>query len=129
MTLATTAAHLVRAVVDGVAAQVALLAAAMATDLGQPLESLRVDGGLTQSRLLLQTQSDLAQMPVHVPPTADLTALGVAALARLGAGGAGSASEAIGPLRPSTVYEPRISSDQAGERLARWQRVLDATLQ
>lgn len=128
LTLGTTAAHLVRSVVDGVAAQVAVLVAAMAEDLGRPLESLRVDGGLTRSRLLLQTQADLVQVPVHVPPTADLTALGVAALARLGAGGAASAAEAIGEVRQGAVYEPRISSDEAGERVSRWQRVLEATL-
>jgi len=123
--LATERPHLVRAVLDGVAAQVAVLAAAIECDLGAPLRSLRVDGGLTRSRVLLQTQADLLQRPLEVYPSPDATALGVAALARLGAGAAGSAEEAIGSWQPAAVYEPRISAGEASERLARWRRVAE----
>ena len=35
-------------------------------DLGRPLTALRVDGGLTRSRLLMQAQADLLQVPVEV---------------------------------------------------------------
>jgi glycerol kinase len=123
--LATDRGHLVRAVLDGVAAQVALLAAAVESDLGTPLRSLRVDGGLTRSRVLLQTQADLLQRPVEVYPSPDATALGVAALARIGAGAAASAEEAIGSWQPAAVYEPRMSPAEAAERLARWRRVAE----
>ena len=51
---------------EGIAASVALLAGAVAADLGGPLTSLRVDGGLTRSRLLMQAQADLLQLPVEV---------------------------------------------------------------
>ena len=47
--LHTAPAHLVRATLEGLAAQVAVLAAAAADDLGGPLRELRVDGGLTRS--------------------------------------------------------------------------------
>ena len=76
--------------IDGLAASVALLAGAVAADLGRPLTALRVDGGLTRSRVLLQAQADLLQLPVEVCRTPDATALGVAALARLGTGEAAS---------------------------------------
>src|SRR5207344_2279293 len=59
--LATTRAHLLRAVIDGLAASVALLARSVAADIGGPLTALRVDGGLTRSRLLMQAQADLLQ--------------------------------------------------------------------
>ena len=77
--------------IDGLAASVALLAATVAADLGRPLTALRVDGGLTRSRVLLQAQADLLQLPVEVYEVPDATALGVAALARLGTGEASSA--------------------------------------
>ena len=48
-------------------AAIALLVAAASADLGRPLSSLRVDGGLTRSRLLMQAQADLLQVPVHGP--------------------------------------------------------------
>jgi glycerol kinase len=84
LSLSTGREHLVRALVWGIAAQVASLARAMGDDVGSPLERLRVDGGLTRSKALMQAQADLLQAPVELYPSADATALGVGALARLG---------------------------------------------
>lgn len=120
--LASERGQLVRAVLEGIAAQVAVLAEAMARDLGRPLGMLRVDGGLTRSRTLVQAQADLLQTPVAVGASPDATALGVAALARLGAGRAASARAALGAVRPAAVYEPAISGAEAAARLARWRR-------
>src|SRR5207302_2581075 len=88
LSLATRREDLVRAVIWGIAAQVASLAQAMGSDMGRPLERLRVDGGLTRSAALMQAQADLLQAPVERYPSADATALGVGALARLGSGAA-----------------------------------------
>ena len=66
----TEPAHVVRSTVEGLAAQVALLARAAAVDLGRPLALLRVDGGLTRSRVLMQMQADLLQVPVEVAAVA-----------------------------------------------------------
>ena len=116
--LETTAAHLVRALCEGIAAQVAALAGAMAGDLGRPLTALRVDGGLTRSAVLMQMQADLLQLPVEVYASPHATALGAAAVARLGldledapVGG----RRIRGALRRRTS---RIGADEAAERLA-----------
>ena len=75
-----------RAVLEGIAAQVAALAAVVAArPRARRCAALRVDGGLTRSRVLMQAQADLLQVPVEVYPSPHATALGVAALARLGA--------------------------------------------
>jgi glycerol kinase len=95
------------------------LAATAADDLGGPLVELRVDGGLTRSRFLMQHQADLLQVPVEVFASPHATALGVAALARLGVEGTGSAPEVPSPA-PAARYEPRMGADEAGERLARF---------
>src|SRR5262249_59164684 len=94
--LGVTRAHLARAVIEGIAASVALLAASVTADIGGPLGRLRADGGLTRSRLLVQAQADLLQAPVEVSRSQDATALGVAALARLGAGERATLAEAVG---------------------------------
>ena len=83
MTLSSGRGHLVRALLEGIAAQVAGLAELVADDLGQPLTRLRVDGGLTRSAVLMQAQADLARIPVEVYPSAHATPLGAAACARL----------------------------------------------
>jgi glycerol kinase len=126
--LGTSRGHLARAVAEGIAASVALLAAAACADLGRPLTSLRVDGGLTRSRLLMQAQADLLQVPVVICRSPDATALGVAALARLGTGDAVWPGEALGAAEVETTVEPSITADQAAERVSVFRSALDLTL-
>ncbi|MEV7612176.1 FGGY family carbohydrate kinase [Streptomyces sp. NPDC089799] len=126
--LDTTPGHLVRALCDGVAAQVAELADAVAADLGAPLTALRVDGGLTRSALLMQAQADLLRIPVEVSALPDATALGVGAVARLGFDPSLTVHEAVPEWMPSAVYEPRAGADQAAERRARFGAAVSALL-
>src|SRR6266487_4501262 len=121
LSLATSRDDLVRAVIWGIAAQVASLARAMGHDMGRPLERLRVDGGLTRSGALMQAQADLLQTPVERYPSADATALGAGAFARLGSGAASTPQEAVGEWTPAEVFEPRMTAAEAHERLARWE--------
>jgi glycerol kinase len=125
MSLGTGRGHLVRAAIDGIAAQVALLAEAAAADLGAPLQRLRVDGGLTRSNLLLQTQADLMQAQVEVYPSPHATAIGVAAFAALGAGLSDDPADWV----PARVVEPSIGADEASDRLDAWRRVAAATME
>lgn len=118
LALATERAHLVRAVLEGIAAQVAWLGRAVENDLGAPLARLRVDGGLTRSTVLMQLQADLAQVPVEVYPSMHATALGVAQL-----GGAPAAR-----WSPEAVFEPSISADTAAARLDAWRAAAGATI-
>ena len=126
--LGTERGHLARAVAEGIAASVALLVSAAVLDVGHPLTALRVDGGLTRSRLLLQAQADLLQVPVLVYRSADATALGVAALARLGAGDASSVAEAVGPAEVEAIVEPAITADEAAERIVAFRSALPLAL-
>ncbi len=126
--LGTERGHLVRAVAEGIAASVALLVSAALSDMGGDLSSLRVDGGLTRSRLLMQAQADLLQRPVLICRSADATAPGVAALARLGLGDAASAAQAVGPAEVEAVVEPTITSDEAAERLVAFRSALRLAL-
>jgi glycerol kinase len=115
--------QLARATAEGIAASVTLLARAAAGDLEAPLTSLRVDGGLTRSRLLMQAQADLLQLPVLICRAADATALGVAALARLGVGEA-----PLGPAEVETIIEPAITADEAAVRMMAFETALGLTL-
>ena len=126
--LGTSRGHLARAVAEGIAASVALLVSAAVADAGRPLTFLRADGGLTRSRLLVQAQADLLQVPVLVYRSADATALGVAALARLGAGDVHSAAEAVGPAEVESRVDPAITADEAAERLLAFRSALPLAL-
>ncbi|MET9428986.1 MULTISPECIES: FGGY family carbohydrate kinase [unclassified Streptomyces] len=124
--LDTTAGHLVRALCEGIAAQVVELAAATGAELGAPLDVLRVDGGLTRSALLMQTQADLLQRPVEVSALPDATALGAAVLARLGLDPSLSVERALPEWKPSAVYEPRVSAAEAAERMGAFRSAVAA---
>lgn len=128
MTLSTGPGHLVRALLEGIAAQVAGLADLVAQDLGQPLTRLRVDGGLTRSAVLMQAQADLARIPVEVYPSPHATALGAAACARLALDPMRSPAEMVGTWTPQCSYEPVWSDDRAAEHLARWRQAAQGVL-
>jgi glycerol kinase len=128
MTLSSGRGHLVRALLEGIAAQVACLADLVAQDLGQPLTRLRVDGGLTRSAVLMQAQADLARIPVEVYPSAHATPLGAAACARLALDATLRPADVVGTWTPQRTYEPLWSDDRATEHLARWRQAASAVL-
>ena len=125
MSLSTTVGHLVVAILQGIAAQVAELGSAVAEDLGGPLQRLRVDGGLTRCTTLMQSVADLMQIEIDVYPSAHATALGAAALARMAHDPGLRLTDAIVAWRPSLTYGPRWSADRAAEFRARWNAAAD----
>jgi glycerol kinase len=120
MSLATRPGHLVLAVLQGIAAQVAELGDLVARDLGTALQQLRVDGGLTRSEVLMQSVADLMQVGVDVYPSPHATPLGAAALARVALEPGLALADAVPGWSPSRSYEPRWSADRAGDFRARW---------
>lgn len=124
LSLATTRAHLVRSFCEGVAAQVAVLVDAVSRDAGQPFGTLRVDGGLTRSRTIMQMQADLLGVPVEVYPHACATALGIAALALRGLVGAAAAEPLIADWQPSATYLPHADPDLSRARVAQYAQAL-----
>jgi glycerol kinase len=121
MTLSSNRGHLIQALLEGIAAQVASLISLVGSDLGTPLTRLRVDGGLTRSKRLMQAQADLAQIPIDVYPSAHATPLGAAACARLALEPGLTVSQAAGEWAPEDSYEPLWSADQSATFLERWQ--------
>lgn len=129
MTLSSGRGQLVRALLEGIAAQVTALTDLVGTDLGRPLTRLRVDGGLTRSAVLMQAQADLAQLPVEVYPSLHATALGAAACARMALEPALGRADAVGAWTPVHTYQPQWSADRAADHLDRWRRTAESTLQ
>jgi glycerol kinase len=86
VTRGTTAAHIARAALEGIAFQVADVLRAMQADAKIKLRELRVDGGASANNLLMQFQSNLLGVPVVRPKVTETTALGAAYLAGLAVG-------------------------------------------
>jgi len=82
----TTAAHLARAALEGIAYQTMDVINAMILDAGVGLKELRVDGGAAGNNLLMQFQADVLSQSVIRPQITETTALGAAYLAGLAVG-------------------------------------------
>ncbi|MEM1445794.1 MAG: glycerol kinase GlpK [Planctomycetota bacterium] len=124
LTRGTTAGHLARAALEGIAHQVADLVEAMADDTDAPLTELRVDGGAAANDLLLQMQADLLGVPVVRPTNLETTALGAAYLAGLATGVWQSLNDLAAHWQADRRFEPTISRDQAQQQRAAWKQAV-----
>ncbi|MBR5562661.1 MAG: glycerol kinase GlpK [Bacteroidales bacterium] len=86
ITRGTTAGHIARAAIEGIAFQTMDIVQAMEKDAGCPLKELKVDGGATANNLMMQFQADILGTSVIRPQVTETTALGAAYLAGLAVG-------------------------------------------
>lgn len=112
LTRGTTRAHVVRAVLEGIAHRGADLLEAVEADSGLAIEVLRVDGGMSANDVFVQALADASGHRVEVAPVREATTLGAAFLAGTGAGVWGSLEEAAGLVTPRQVVEPRRRMDR-----------------
>ncbi len=124
ITRGTTAAHIARAALEGIAFQVADVLAVMKEDSGIAMNSLRVDGGASANDLLMQFQADILQVPVVRPKVIETTALGAAYLAGLATGFWQSRAEVSRVWQTDRTFEPEMSADEAAYRCSRWDEAL-----
>lgn len=82
----TTAAHIARAALEGIAFQTLDIVEAMQRDAGIPLRELKVDGGASRNNLMMQFQADILDTTVIRPRNPETTALGTTYLAGLAVG-------------------------------------------
>lgn len=128
LTRGTTAADLGRAVLEGVAYQVADLTAAAAEDMGRPLHSLRVDGGMARNAWFLQCQADVLGLPVVQTPHSEATARGAAFLAGWRAG-VWPDLEALRRLSEDAhTFTPVLAAEERERRLVLWRRAVQAVI-
>ncbi|HKC92115.1 MAG TPA: glycerol kinase GlpK [Candidatus Limnocylindria bacterium] len=120
----TTRAHLARATLESIAYQTRDLIEAM-RGADQAIEVLRVDGGGTANRFLMQFQADIAGIPVEVARVQETTALGAAFLAGLATGVWKTAEEMRRRRTVLARYEPRMSVDERDTLYAGWLRAVE----
>lgn len=121
----SSAAHVVRAVLEGVAQRGADLVEAAETDGGIRLDSLRVDGGMSANPVFLRALADATQRNVEVSPVTEATTLGAGFLAGLATGVWASWDDIARTWSPREVIEPGEPTDRerwrdAVERAAAW---------
>ncbi len=125
MNRGTTAAHVARAVLEGIALQTAELAEAMRKDSGQAIPLFKVDGGAAGNDLLMQMQADMLDVPVVRPRNLETTSLGAALLAGLGVGQWSTLEEIRGVWKAERTFKPKTTPEARAEAMARWRRAVE----
>jgi glycerol kinase len=122
LTRGATKAHLARAVLEGIAFQIADLLSAMQADSGLKLASLKTDGGASANNLLMQFQADLLGVEIVRPRLTETTALGAALLAGLGVQLWRSKADAASAWAEDRRFRPQMSRVDVEQHLDRWRR-------
>lgn len=116
--------HIIRATLESLAFQTYDVLRAMEADSGIRLAALKVDGGASANDLLMQTQADIIQAPVHRPRCVETTAMGAAYLAGLAVGYWRSKEDVVQNWAIDQVFAPQITAPQRDSRVAGWQRAV-----
>ena len=127
LTRGSNRAHLARAALEAIAFQTVDAIRAMERGSGVALRELRVDGGAARNDLLLELQADLLGAPVLRPGCTEITSLGAALLAGIGAGLTDQASIA-GHWVLDRRFEPRLTPERRSELCRGWQRSVQLSL-
>lgn len=119
--------HIARATLEAICFQSKEVLDAMNSDSGHKLVSLKVDGGMTNSDLGMQIQSDLLGINVERPSMRETTALGAA----LAAGLAVKLWETLDDFQPghkSDVFSSTIGNEEREKSFSKWKRAVQKSL-
>lgn len=128
ITRGTTAAHIARAALDGIAFQTYDIAQAMSRDMGAPLTELKVDGGASRNNLLMQFQANLLDIDVVRPKVTETTALGAAYLAGLAVGYWNDVDEIKSQWQEERRFAPVANKQALDAAKAGWADAIARTL-
>ncbi len=128
LTRGSSNAHIARAALDSIAYQTYDVLKAMEADSGIHIKELRVDGGATVNKQLMQFQSDILNCKVVRPKITETTALGAAYLAGLAVGYWKNVEEIQQQWQVDKSFAPAMNDDKIIELLKGWQRAVKASI-
>jgi len=124
LTRASKKNHVCRAFLESIAYRSRDVIDVMKKDSGRELGRMRVDGGVTNSNILMQFQADLLGIPVERPSSVEITALGAALMAGLGAGLWKSLDDLKGLPDTDTVFTPQMADSRRKELYDGWLEIV-----
>ena len=116
--------HLARAAIEAMAYQSKDLVKVMEAELNEKIRHIKVDGGASVNKLLVQFQSDILEIPVIRPLLAETTALGAARLSGLAVD-----FYSMDDFKNENFqsYEPSMDHEEVERLYGRWQKAVKAT--
>lgn len=116
--------HIIRATLESLAYQVNDVLVAMKADSGIALSSLKVDGGASANNFLMQTQSDIINVPVNRPQCVETTAMGAAYLAGLAVGYWKDLEDIKNNWMVDRTFVPILEEKTRTERIQGWKKAV-----
>ncbi len=121
LTRGSTAAHIARATLEGIALCQYDILQAMSKDLGKKLKILKVDGGACANNLLMQFQTDVLGVPLSRPQMIETTGLGAAFLAGLATGVWKSPKVISEKWKEDRAFKPKMSKAEVKKKIEGWE--------
>ena len=129
LSFSTKKAHIVRALVESIAYQATDVLKAMQLESGHALTNVKVDGGLSQSDLLLQMQANSLGATVDRPADIESTARGAAFAAGVAVGVFPKDSVGHPMLEQQlTSFTPKIDEAIRARNQRRWDKAVERSL-
>ncbi len=128
ITRGTTAAHIARAALEGIAFQTMDIVHAMEKDANISLSELKVDGGASLNNLLMQFQSDILGTAVIRPKVTETTAKGASYLAGLAVGYWNSLEDIKQQWQADRTFSPKASTEEVNVLQAGWKAAIERTI-
>lgn len=126
MTRTTRRPEIVKAGLESIVYQITDVLTAMEQASGIAIEELRVDGGPTRNGYLMQFQSDMAQIPVQVPSSEELSGIGAAYAAGLAAGI--YQMETLFDGQERTKFVPSMRREDREQKYRGWRKAVTKAL-
>lgn len=127
MTRGTTRNHFIRACLEAIAYQCKDVFEVMKKETNCCLKNLKVDGGATKNKFLMQFQSDILATQIMLPTCLETTALGVAYLAGLASGFYKDLEEIKSIHSYQAIYEPKMCEADINNKYNGWKLAVEAT--
>lgn len=128
LTRATTKAHIVRATLEAMAYQTADVLTVMEQEAGTQVHALKVDGGASANKFLLQFQADITGKSIVRPACIETTALGAACLAGLAVGIFASTDHIRDIYHADANFDPTMTYEQRTQLYNGWKFAVTRTL-
>lgn len=128
LTRGTTAAHIARAALEGIAFETMDIVNAMEHDAGIKLAELKVDGGASRNNLMMQFQADILGTKVIRPKVTETTAMGACYLAGLATGYWDSLDDIKRQWNADKVFKPLAPAEKVLKLKEGWANAICRTL-
>ena len=126
LSLSTHRKHVARAVLEGISFRILDILEGITKDTGILIKSIKVDGGVSKSKILLQSLSNFANLTIERAAEADMTAAGAAYFAGLAVGFWKDLDELRKLNTEYSSFVPSMDPEKRKEKIIRWKKAVNA---